>query len=185
MSPDDIPLLFRHSSRGLRRNDLADFLRRLARGREIVCLLTDDRELRQLNRRFLGKNNATDVLSFPHANGGEIAISLDRAAAQAKEHGHTFADEVRILMLHGVLHLAGYDHETDSGEMARAETFWRKKLGLPVGLIERTDPPSGRGSRHARAVPVRARAAANEPRPKKAADPGFSRKSRVHGAKSR
>ncbi len=143
MSPDDIPLSFRHSSRGLRRAELADFLRRLARGREITCLLTDDRELRRLNRQFLSKNYATDVLSFPNDNGGEIAISLDRAAAQAREHGHSLGEEVRILMLHGVLHLTGYDHETDSGEMARAERRWRKKLGLPVGLIERATPPTG------------------------------------------
>jgi len=69
--------------------------------------------------------------------GGEIAISLDRAAAQAAEHGHSIDEEVRILMLHGALHLTGMDHETDAGEMARAETRWRKRLGLPCGLIER------------------------------------------------
>lgn len=137
MSPDDIPLLFRHTARGLRRGELAEFLRRIARGRAVTCLLTDDRELRRLNQNFLGKNYATDVLSFPDEHGGEIAISLDRARAQAREHGHSLHDEVRILMLHGVLHLAGFDHETDSGEMARAERRWRKRLGLPVGLIER------------------------------------------------
>ena len=70
---------------------------------------------------------------------GEIAISIDRAAAQAKECGHSLADELRILMLHGALHLAGMDHESDSGEMARAEGRWRKKLGLPDGLIERAE----------------------------------------------
>ena len=143
MSPDDIPLLFRHNARNLRRRELAGFLRRIARGRSVTCLLTGDRELRRLNRRFLGRNYAADVLSFPGGNGGEIAISLDRAAAQAKERGHGIAEEVRILMLHGVLHLSGYDHESDSGEMARAERRWRKRLGLPLGLIERTvnQPP--------------------------------------------
>jgi probable rRNA maturation factor len=136
-SDDDIPLLFRHPARGLRKRELADFLRRIARGKNVTCLVTDDRELRRLNRQFLGRNYATDVLSFPNGDGGELAISLDRAAAQAKEHGHTLADEIRILMLHGVLHLSGHDHETDSGEMARVERRWRKRLGLPVGLIER------------------------------------------------
>src|SRR4051812_23681545 len=137
MSPDDIPLLFRRTSRGLRPRELRDFLGRISRGREVTCLITGDRELRQLNRQFHGNNYATDVLSFPNDNGGEIAISIDRAAAQAAEYGHSTFDELRILMLHGVLHLRGFDHENDSGEMARAELRWRKKLGLPTGLIER------------------------------------------------
>jgi probable rRNA maturation factor len=145
MSPDDIPLLFHSSLRhSLRRAELRSFfddiLRRVARGRRVTCLITNDRELRRLNRVFRGKNYATDVLSFPmDGGGGEIAISLDRAVVQAREYGHGVADEVRILMLHGVLHLAGMDHETDSGEMARAEMRWRKRLGLPCGLIERAE----------------------------------------------
>src|SRR5262249_46651496 len=113
----------------------------VAGGRGFVCLLTDDPELRRLNREFRKKDYATDVLSFPAfeegGSLGEIAVSLDRARAQAKEHGHSVADEIRILMLHGVLHLTGMDHEADSGEMARAERKWRKLYGLPVGLIER------------------------------------------------
>ncbi len=143
MSPDDTSLLFRHPSRRLPRAELRDFLeeviRRVAKGRAVTCLITDDIELRRLNREFRGKNYPTDVLSFPAdgATGGEIAISLDRAAAQAAEHGHSAADEVRILILHGVLQLAGMDHETDSGEMAATEMRWRRRLGLPCGLIER------------------------------------------------
>ena len=141
MSPDDIPLLFHHSSRQVRRAELREFfhdiVKRVARGRRITCLITNDRELRRLNRTFRGKNYATDVLSFPMDGGGEIAISLDRAIEQAREYGHAAADEVRILMLHGVLHLTGMDHDTDSGEMARAEMRWRRRLGLPCGLIER------------------------------------------------
>jgi probable rRNA maturation factor len=145
MSSDDHTLLIRPLPRRVPRKAVREFLaeltRRIARGREMVCLITDDRELRRLNRQFRGKNYATDVLSFPHAdssNGiGEIAISIDRAAAQAAEHGHSLIDELRILMLHGALHLAGFDHETDSGEMARAEVRWRKRFGLPVSLIER------------------------------------------------
>jgi probable rRNA maturation factor len=130
------------------RGFLSEVTKRVARGRGVVCLITDDRELRRLNRQFRGKNRATDVLSFPSGdvgNGGasgqslgEIAISIDRAAEQAAERGHSLADELRILMLHGLLHLSGFDHETDSGEMARAESRWRKRLGLPAGLIERS-----------------------------------------------
>jgi probable rRNA maturation factor len=142
MSSDDSHLLFRHPSRRVRRTPLRDFLteleKRIARGRistcPVTCLVTTDAELRRLNREFRGKNYPTDVLSFPP---DEIAISLDRAAAQAKELGHSLDDELRILMLHGLLHLCGMDHEADSGEMRRAEIRWRKRLGLPAGLIER------------------------------------------------
>jgi len=138
MSPDDPHLLFRHSSRRVRRTPLRDFLAelqtRVARGRGVTCLITTDAELRRMNRRFLGHDYATDVLSFPP---DEMAISLDRAAEQARELGHSLDEEVRVLMLHGVLHLRGMDHETDSGQMRRAEMRWRKKFGLPAGLIER------------------------------------------------
>jgi probable rRNA maturation factor len=68
---------------------------------------------------------------------GDIAISLQRARAQARAYQHTADAEIRILMLHGVLHLLGMDHESDSGEMKRTEMRWRRKLGLPIGLIER------------------------------------------------
>ena len=144
MSSDDIPLLF-HTSRKMRRTELRRFLdeviRRVARGRSIACLVTGDAELRRLNRRFRGKNSATDVLSFPSAsrNGfaGDLAISVDRARRQAAEHGHSLEDELRILILHGALHLTGLDHEKDAGRMARSEARWRQRLGLPVGLIER------------------------------------------------
>jgi probable rRNA maturation factor len=71
---------------------------------------------------------------------GDIAISLGRARAQAREFGHSIEQEVQILMLHGVLHLCGHDHESDSGAMARAEKRWRASLGLPNGLIERVRP---------------------------------------------
>jgi probable rRNA maturation factor len=71
---------------------------------------------------------------------GEIAISLDRAAAQARELGHSLETEVEILLLHGVLHLQGMDHEKDRGRMARAERRYRQELGLPAGLIERVRP---------------------------------------------
>jgi probable rRNA maturation factor len=128
----------------------AEMLRaRVARGNLFHCRITNDAELRALNRTFRRKNYATDVLSFPGVGErradrksappylGDIAISLQRARAQARQWGHSIEDEIRILMLHGVLHLKGMDHDGDSGEMARTETRWRRKLGLPAGLIER------------------------------------------------
>jgi len=148
-------VLFRRAPASLRRQSIENFARvvsdRVAGGRWFCCLLTDDRELRRLNRQFLGRDYPADVLSFPtHRTStkryvpagatpslGELAISVQRAAAQARDFGHSVEDEIRILMLHGVLHLAGMDHESDHGRMARAETAWRKKLGLPAGLIER------------------------------------------------
>jgi len=139
------PLItFRRSPANLDRSAtelFAETLRgRVARGRSFHCLITNDAEVQALNRTWRKKDYATDVLSFPLTDGqyiGDIAISLQRARAQAREWGHSIEDEIRILMLHGVLHLKGMDHESDSGEMARAEVRWRKKLGLPTGLIER------------------------------------------------
>jgi probable rRNA maturation factor len=111
-------------------------------GRSFNCLLTNDGELHRLNRDFLQHDYPTDVLSFPAASAdsevGELAISAERAAAQAAEFGHALIDEIRILMLHGVLHLTGMDHERDGGEMARAERKWRVQLGLPGSLIARS-----------------------------------------------
>ena|SRR5579884_2383136 len=119
----------------------ARLLRRdVTRGREFHVRITNDDELQALNRRFRNKDYATDVLSFPSivpATLGDIAISLNRARAQAREWGHSPEDEIRILMLHGVLHLLGMDHESDSGRMNRAEQRWRRKFGLPAALIER------------------------------------------------
>jgi probable rRNA maturation factor len=113
----------------------------VAKGRTFDCLIAGDAELRRLNREYRRKDYATDVLSFPAAEPGpfvgDLAISFDRAREQAREFGHSTDDELRILLLHGVLHLLGYDHENDSGRMARAEKRWRARLGLPVGLIER------------------------------------------------
>ena len=93
-----------------------------------------DKTIRQLNRQFRNVDKATDVLSFPAdddaANLGDIAISVDTAAAQAKENGLTFDEEVAQLILHGLLHLCGYDHETDNGEMNRLELRLRRYLGI-------------------------------------------------------
>jgi probable rRNA maturation factor len=116
---------------------------------DVQVLLTSDAEIKRLNRSFRGKNKATDVLSFPapaeiDGLAGDLAVSLDTAARQAAEHGHGLRDEVRILLLHGLLHLAGEDHETDSGEMARREAALRRELRLPNGLIERSSGPGPR-----------------------------------------
>jgi probable rRNA maturation factor len=114
---------------------------------EVDVLLADNSTLRRLNKSFRGKNKPTDVLSFPtpaeigHAHAGDLAISLEMAALQATAYGHTLRDEVRILLLHGLLHLAGEDHETDDGEMATREAALRRELRLPTTLIERTTKP--------------------------------------------
>jgi len=132
--------------------------RYLLRARRAVCLegqvdvlLTDDKTVKRLNRDFRGKNKATDVLSFPaytHVSrgkrkseeiAGDLAISVDTARKQAAAIGHSVSTEIKVLMLHGLLHLAGYDHETDDGEMARVEERLRTKLRLPRGLIERVE----------------------------------------------
>jgi probable rRNA maturation factor len=110
--------------------------------------MTSDAALRKLNRDFRGKDKPTDVLSFPspeeiaREHAGDLAISLETAARQAASFGHTLRDEVRVLMLHGLLHLSGMDHETDDGEMAARETELRRELRLPTALIERAKPSS-------------------------------------------
>ncbi|MGD1214084.1 MAG: rRNA maturation RNase YbeY [Terriglobales bacterium] len=109
----------------------------------VNVLVTSNAELKSLNRRFRGKDKPTDVLSFPAEPdprkqfAGEIAISAEIAAQNARPLGHSPAEEVKILVLHGVLHLRGYDHECDNGQMARREKQLRAKLHLPLGLIER------------------------------------------------
>jgi rRNA maturation RNase YbeY len=107
---------------------------------EATIVFVGDGAIRKLNRQFRGQDYVTDVLSFPSEaepfeieNGsqlGEVVISVPRAAAQAKEHGLNFSDEVRQLILHGLLHLCGYDHENDRGEMNQLELKLRKKLGI-------------------------------------------------------
>lgn len=132
------------------RRGLEAFLFEAARAAELTgtvsVLLTGDVEIRRLNREFRGKDKATDVLSFPAGDGtgrtrlaGDLAISMETAAREAERRGHTLDVELRVLLLHGLLHLAGYDHETDDGEMARRENLLRRKLGLAQSLIARTE----------------------------------------------
>jgi probable rRNA maturation factor len=115
----------------------------------VTVLVTTSTELRSLNQRFRGKDKPTDVLSFPAEMisrgrfAGDVAISADIAAKNARRLGHTPAEEIKVLTLHGLLHLAGYDHEADDGTMARREGRLREQLGLPVALIERSQKPRG------------------------------------------
>ena len=120
----------------------------------VDVLVTTNAEMKSLNRRFRGKDKATDVLSFPAPPGGlrkqfvgEIAISAEIAAQNAHALGHTAAQEVKILVLHGILHLHGYDHERDNGQMARRERQLRAQLRLPDGLIERATDKRGGAAR--------------------------------------
>ena len=112
--------------------------------RTVTVVITTDRRIRRLNRTWRGMDQATDVLSFPAGDDpgparhlGDLVISRETAARQARHEGHSLATELRVLALHGLLHLLGYDHERDSGRMARIERRLRREGGLPSGLIER------------------------------------------------
>jgi len=145
MPLEQTTLLFHSTTPGLSRRLARAFAKRLEAevtgGRPFTCLITNDLELRRLNRDFRRQDYATDVLSFRSRQMlgflGDIAISIDHAQRQAAERGHPVGQEIAILMLHGVLHLLGMDHEIDRGRMARAENKWRAALGLPRGLIAR------------------------------------------------
>jgi probable rRNA maturation factor len=144
----------------LRKRSIGIFLARAVEAAEVEgavsVLLTGDEEIRRLNREFRHKDRATDVLSFPAAqvNGhggiaGDLAISVETAAREAERRGHPLETELKVLLLHGVLHLAGWDHETDSGEMSEKEEELRVELGLEQGLILRAQ-----GSEHRAQVPT-------------------------------
>jgi len=100
----------------------------------VTVAFVSDKKIRELNRQFRRIDKATDVLSFPSDSNdgemGDIAISIETAARQAKQSGLTLDGEIAQLLLHGLLHLSGYDHETDNGEMNRLELRLRKKLGI-------------------------------------------------------
>ena len=146
--------------KSLRKRELSSFLTTAASAAKLkgqMCvLLTTDAAVRDLNLRFRRKNKATDVLSFPAAEAfgkaaqiaGDLAISLETAARQAEAFGHPLETEVKVLILHGILHLAGMDHEADTGQMARRESALRKRFDLPAGLIQR----SGRGKTAAKKI---------------------------------
>jgi probable rRNA maturation factor len=116
----------------------------------VVIAILPDTKVKALNGRYRGVDRATDVLSFPSgeegrkARGrgqkylGDVVIARGIAGKQAKNIGHSVVIELRVLALHGLLHLLGYDHEVDNGRMARAEARLRRKAGLPPGLIARS-----------------------------------------------
>ncbi len=145
MSSSDPLITFIRTPSEVDRERLEAFARKLVSrvtgGRPFACRITGDAELRRLNNSYLGHDYATDVLSFPAGQddfAGDLAISRQRAEAQAREFGHDVHQELEILMLHGVLHLIGLDHDADNGHMQRTEARWRKTFGLPAGLIERS-----------------------------------------------
>ena len=156
MSPDGLRVIVGDANgQPVRIAGLSSWLRRAspprARGRVSIALVSDQR-IRALNRKYRKKDYATDVLSF--ANGtkalppgtlpavvdgflGEIVIARGVARRQARRAGHSELTELRVLALHGLLHLLGYDHERDSGQMSRVEERLRRKGGLREGLIAR------------------------------------------------
>ena len=161
---------------------LRPFLRRARKAvpvaGEVSVLLASDDAIRHLNGKFRGKHRPTDVISFPALEmpeekstsrkhlkpptpAGDLAISLDAAARQAQQFGHAVIVELKILMLHGLLHLAGYDHEIDAGEMADREEYLRRRFRLPITLIARSSapPPSPMRTRSIRRVAARKRTA--------------------------
>jgi probable rRNA maturation factor len=124
----------------------------------VNLLVTSSSAVRTLNRQFRSQNKATDVLSFPtHAfsprsrdrrtPAGEVVVSADIALQNSIRLGHPVAQEIKILALHGILHLAGFDHERDNGQMARKESSLRRALKLPTALIERVQVANHRGPR--------------------------------------
>jgi probable rRNA maturation factor len=171
-------VIIHKAAEGVSGTTLARFLNRCRRelklAGEVTLLLASNTQLRRLNRQFRGKDYATDVLSFPSENpprqrpkprssrtpagyAGDIAISVDIARKNGGVLGHGVAAEIKTLILHGLLHLAGYDHESDHGQMARKELSLRRALGLPEGLIERADldgrrPAKGKAARPAPAT---------------------------------
>lgn len=136
----------RQSEVGFDEAAVAAFLQQLAEefgdSAKFSVVVSEDSEVRAANRRFRAADRSTDVLSFPDGEDrylGDILISARMAAAQAGERGHTVEQEIETLALHGLLHLAGFDHETDDGQMRAQEQLLRRRHGLPCGLIERAD----------------------------------------------
>ncbi len=122
------------------RTFLAQLASDLAGGKQFTVVVSSDAALRRANRRFRNISRATDVLSFPDGEDGhlgDLLISAATAARQATQHGHSVEEEIQTLALHGMLHLNGYDHETEDGEMRGVEERLRRKYGLPASLIAR------------------------------------------------
>lgn len=151
-----IVIIAERKSKRLSRDALSTFLRRAQKAAglkgDVNVLLTANGHMRRLNRQFRKKDRTTDVLSFPsdlaskfpEKYAGDLAISIEIARQSAQRLGHSLEDEIKILILHGILHLAGYDHECDHGEMAQTEERLRRKLGLPTALISRAQAANGK-----------------------------------------
>jgi len=123
--------------------DLLEQISNALGSHEIELILTNDTEIASINRDFRGIDKATDVLSFPsdpfpNAPLGSIIISVDKVQSVAQELGHTPDDEISLLFIHGMLHLLGYDHEVDNGEMRVREKELVQAFSLPLSLIVRT-----------------------------------------------
>jgi len=119
----------------LTRRDVTAFVRKVLLAAsedigELSIAFVDDATMRNLNRKFRGKNKTTDVLTFAGEDACEIVISVDQARLQAQHEKHSLATELRYLLVHGILHGLGYDHETDNGEMNELEVTVRQKVGL-------------------------------------------------------
>jgi probable rRNA maturation factor len=129
---------------GMRARGLGEWLASIAPARargDVTVAIASDARVRALNRQYRKKDKATDVLSFPSDERGylgDIVIAEGVARRQARDAGHTVGTELRVLALHGLLHLLGYDHEHDDGRMARLERRLRLRGGLAEGLIERS-----------------------------------------------
>ncbi len=114
--------------------------------REIDLTICYNHTIQRYNREYRGRDTPTDVLSFPlnsdlieHIPLGSIVISADYIIVNSKALGHSFNDELSLLFIHGILHLLGYDHERDSGEMRAKEEALIQKFNLPKSLIVRTE----------------------------------------------
>jgi len=144
----DVVIIFEKALRGVDRPGMSRFARHAQKlagvSGDVDILIAGNRRIRALNHRFRRKDKATDVLSFSRDGGGDIAISADIARRNAARYRHSAASELKILVLHGMLHLAGHDHETDNGSMARLENKLRAKLKLPGSLIDRAQTPATR-----------------------------------------
>ena len=152
-------VIVKKAVRGVSEKALARFAQQARRATglrgKVNVVLTSSRDLRALNRRFRGHDKPTDVLSFPPVPlvaqefAGDIVIAAEIAARNARLYQHAPAQELKILILHGMLHLAGFDHERDRGKMARQEERLRRELNLTDGLIRRAERKEAVGRRPA------------------------------------
>lgn len=129
-------------------NEPCGFLTEIAKAlssKDVELVFMNDKEMKELNKAQRGVNKSTDVLCFPLENIaenlplGSVVINLDLANQKAKELGHSLSDELSLLFIHAMLHLLGFDHEVDNGEMREKEKEWIEFFKLPQSLIIRTE----------------------------------------------